>query len=204
MDTPRETTDTPDDQPETAVAVAEPDQESRSNSRLILILGGVALVAVLLFALASGGSDSEPASETAAGDSGFASLVFLNADGTEGSLADYSGQPLVVNFFAAWCPPCRAELPEFEAVSQANSDRVRFIGVSHDLDQVTWRSLIEETGVTFDTVFQPNQELFEAFDAKGMPTTAFISPDGEVLQVWTGILSDDKLQELIDENLAEA
>ena len=108
------------------------------------------------------------------------------------------------NFFASWCGPCRAELPEFERVSLANKDAVTFLGISHDLDEVTWRSFVEETSVTYDTVFQPDQELFEALDAKGMPTTAFISPDGEVLQVWTGILSEDKLQELIDLNLVEA
>ncbi len=51
-------------------------------------------------------------------------------------------------------------------------------------------------------MFQPNTEIWNAVDAKGTPATAFISPEGELLQVWTGVLNEEKLQELIDENLA--
>jgi thiol-disulfide isomerase/thioredoxin len=182
----------------------KPSDRSAFSGRSILIaVGGAALAIVLLFALLADG-ESTGTGDQAVTAGQFDSMLFLNTDGSEGSLADYAGEPLVVNFFAAWCGPCRAELPEFQRVSDSNEGVVRFVGISHDLDEVTWRSFVDEVGITFDTAFQPDQELFKAFDAKGMPTTAFISAEGEVLQVWTGILSEEKLQELIDENLVEA
>lgn len=185
-------------------SVETPERSALSNRSIAIAIGGAVLAIVLMFAVLSDSDSTGNAGQDLVANGQFDSLVFLNSDGSNGALSDYAGEPLVVNFFASWCGPCRAELPEFERVSLANAGSVRFLGISHDLDEVTWRSFVEETSVSYDTVFQPDQELFKAFDAKGMPTTAFISPDGEILQVWTGILSEEKLQELIDENLVEA
>ncbi|MGH1487877.1 MAG: TlpA family protein disulfide reductase [Acidimicrobiales bacterium] len=169
-----------------------------SAKSLVGAVAAAGLALVLLLAVFSTGSDGPSDVEE------FAALAFLTADGETATLADYQGDTLVVNFFASWCAPCRAELPDFEAVHLANGDRVRFVGVNHDLDEVTWRTFVEETDITFETVFQPNTEIWTAIEAKGTPATAFISPDGELLQVWTGILNEEKLQELIEVNLDKA
>lgn len=178
----------------------EPEQlESGGPFSGRALLGGVvaaAVAVVLLLAVFSGGSDEAPSDVEE-----FAALAFLTADGETSTLSDFQGDALVVNFFASWCAPCRAELPDFEAVHLANGDAVRFVGVNHDLDEVTWRSFVDETDITFETVFQPNTEIWTAIDAKGTPATAFISADGELLELWTGVLNDEKLQELIDEHL---
>ncbi len=166
------------------------------------LLGGLAAAAVavvVLLALFAGGHDGTEPTDAEE----FAALAFLTADGETATLADYRGDPLVVNFFASWCAPCRAELPDFEAVHLANGDAVRFVGINHDLDEVTWRSFVAETSISYETVFQPNTEIWSAMDAKGTPATAFISSDGELLYLWTGVLNDTKLQELIDEHLLE-
>lgn len=165
-------------------------------------IAAVAMIAVLS-GIFSGGDDG-PVVATNAEVEAFAQLAFTTDDGQTATLADFRGEALVVNFFASWCAPCRAELPEFEEVHLANEATVTFIGVSHDLDETTWRALVEETNLSFQTVFQPNQEIWSEMEAKGMPTTAFVSPDGELLELWTGVLNAEKLQELIDENLLEA
>ncbi len=182
---------------------ADDDRQPQSDGSLSgkTILGGVvaaAVAVVLLLAVFSGSGDDAPSDVEE-----FAALSFLTADGQTSTLADFQGDPLVVNFFASWCAPCRAELPDFEAVHLANGDAVRFVGVNHDLDEVTWRTFVEETDITFETVFQPNTEIWNALDAKGTPATAFISADGKLLQLWTGVLNDEKLQELIDLHLLE-
>ena len=166
------------------------------------LLGGLAAAAVaviVLLALFAGGNDNTEPSDAEE----FAALAFLTTDGETATLADYRGDPLVVNFFASWCAPCRAELPDFEAVHLANGDAVRFVGINHDLDEVTWRSFVAETAISYETVFQPNSEIWSAMEANGTPATAFISSDGELLHLWTGVLNDTKLQELIDEHLLE-
>lgn len=178
--------------------VAQPEtgsNRSLSGKSLAAAAAGAAVVLVALLAIFSGGEQGPSDVEE------FAALAFLTEDGTTATLSDFEGEPLVVNFFASWCAPCRAELPDFEAAHLANAEQVRFIGVNHDLDEVTWRTFVNETEITFETVFQPNQEIWNTIEAKGTPATAFISSDGELLQVWTGVLNKEKLQELIDENL---
>jgi thiol-disulfide isomerase/thioredoxin len=161
----------------------------------------VGVVAALALVVAvTGGND--PDGQAASVE--IATFEFLDESGSTATLADFEGEPLVVNFFASWCAPCRAELPDLEKIHRARRDSVTFLGVNHDLDEATWRSFVDETEITFPTVFQPDTEIFTALDAKGMPSTAFVSPDGEVLHLHTGLLTDDLLVELIDEHLGGA
>jgi thiol-disulfide isomerase/thioredoxin len=157
----------------------------------VLAMATTGLVAVLSGTLSDGSSD------TAAG---YANIPFTTVDGVTGTLADYQGEPMVVNFFASWCPPCRAELPDFEAVSQDNP-AVTFVGVSHDLDETSWRSLVAEVDISYDTVYQPGTEIWTELGGRAMPTTVFISADGEVLESHAGLLTAERLQQLIDELL---
>lgn len=159
-----------------------------------LAVGFVAVVAFLGFLSTSSGNDADAPTS-------INEFTFQTADGDTVTLADFEG-PMVVNYFAAWCAPCRAELPEFEAVSLETQGEVAFVGVSRDNVTDTWRSLIDETGVTFPTVFEGNvQGSFAFLEANSMPTTAFISADGTVERIWSGALTDDKLRELIAEHL---
>ncbi len=159
-----------------------------------LAVGFVAVVAFLGFIGASSGDSSD-------GPTDLDEFTFQTVDGDTVTLADFEG-PMVVNYFAAWCAPCRAELPEFEQVSLETAGEVLFIGVSRDNVTDSWRSLIEETGVTYPTVFEGNvQGSFAFLEANSMPTTAFIAADGTVERIWSGALTDEKLRELIAEHL---
>lgn len=173
----------------------ESSSTSLSGKALLGALAAAAVAAFLLLAVFTESADpTDPGQE-------FAALAFLTSDGETSTLADFQGEPLVVNFFAAWCGPCRAELPDFESAHLANIDNVKFLGVSHDLDEQTWRNFVDETQITFETVFQPNTEIWTALDAKGTPATAFISEDGDLQFLYTGILNEALLQDLIDEHL---
>jgi peroxiredoxin len=155
----------------------------------LALLAGIALLAVLFV-----GDDASGSADPLA-------LPFVYEDGTTGSLADFDGQPVVVNFFAAWCAPCRAEIPDIEAVHLAAGDTVRVIGVSHDLDETTWRSFVAETGLTYPTAFQPRQEIWAALGLVAMPATILITDDGEVVHTHLGRIDQAALRELIAEHL---
>lgn len=178
-------------------------EDRQPMSPLSMALAAVAVVAVAIaLVLAFSGSDDGDAAIGSNGE--LDDLAFLTTDGTTSTLAEYRGDALVVNFFASWCAPCRAEMPDLEQVHLARQDEVRFVGINHDLDEATWRSFVDETEVTFETVFQPDTEIFTALDAKGMPTTALVSADGEVVYLHTGLLTDELLEELIDEHFGGA
>jgi len=79
--------------------------------------------------------------------------TFIRFDGTEATFADYLGTPLVVNFWASWCPSCVAELSAAIRPAQDRfGDEVGFIGVNLQDDRDRALALIEETGVQFDLV----------------------------------------------------
>lgn len=122
-------------------------------------------------------------------------------DGTRVSLADYAGTPLVVNFWASWCPPCIAEMPDLEAVHQATNDQVTFVGIdTQDTPEAAGR-LVEQTGVTYDLVRDPDGELFRAFGVFGMPSTFYVDADGTIIDRHTGLLTRDALIEDLEEHL---
>jgi thiol-disulfide isomerase/thioredoxin len=141
-----------------------------------------------------------PSAEEGARDSqgrALPNLVVRDFDGGELMLGDFEGRPLVVNFWASWCPPCGAEMPDLERVHQSVGEKVAFLGVNLRDDRNLAEDLAESTGVTYRLAEDPEGRLFQAFDGRGMPTTVFIGPDGNVVDVIAGQLNEAQLRERI-------
>ncbi len=165
----------------------------------------MALVAVVLLiaTLGGGGSAGEPsASGTGVVESELPSQSFELFDGTEVTFAEFVGQPLVINFWASWCPSCVAELPEFEAVHQARGGEVQFLGIANADDRSRGLELIEQTGVTYLLGDDPDGELFRAFGNIAMPTTIFVSADGRIVDTFAGQLNESALAERVEKLLS--
>ncbi len=136
-----------------------------------------------------------------AGGDGHLDVAFVAPDGAEVELSSFAGTPMVVNFFASWCAPCRAEMPDFEAVHQALGDQVRFVGLAFNDPVEEAASIIDETGVTYTWGVDTDGDIFDAYDAGVMPTTVLVAADGTIVDVHGGILTEAELtsraQELI-------
>jgi thiol-disulfide isomerase/thioredoxin len=126
------------------------------------------------------------------------SLVLVGLDGQPVALDDYRGTPLVVNFWASWCPPCLREMPDFEMVSRERSGEVVFLGLNLRESAATAASLVERTGVTYDLALDSDGAAARAFGVMNMPTTAFVGADGVVVEVHTGALDVQQLNARID------
>jgi cytochrome c biogenesis protein CcmG, thiol:disulfide interchange protein DsbE len=123
-------------------------------------------------------------------------------DGSGGSLGDYAGRPLVINFFASWCTPCIEEMPAFEAVHQQLGDEVAFLGLNYwDRDQTTAERLVDRTGVTYDLGRDGQGVVLQELGGFGMPTTVFVDAGGAITSVHTGKLDATELARMIDEQL---
>lgn len=139
---------------------------------------------------------SEPV-EGSIDDLGFASLV---GDGRD-KFANHLDKPLVVNFFAAWCGPCRTELPEFETVYQELKDQVNFLGISRDASAAPSLELLADTGVSYPSGWDRDGSLFGDLRLFAMPSTLMVDRDGVVVEQWAGVLTTEGLRDLITEHL---
>ena len=110
-------------------------------------------------------------------------------DGSPVSLSDYRGQALLVNLWATWCHPCREETPYLQSVHERYYDRgLRILGVSVDrrADHDAVIEFIEEFGVEYDIVLDPDAVSRELFRARGLPTSVVFNRDGTVAFSWVG------------------
>lgn len=119
-------------------------------------------------------------------------------DGTGTYTVNGAGEPRVLNLWATWCAPCRAELPAFDAVA-ARVDEVEIIGVNVGDTGDDASELVTELGLSFPQVLDPVASVQRALKITGMPATIFVDDTGEVLSVHNGELTEDELTELLDE-----
>lgn len=178
---------------------------TRTSARRTLWLGllfaAAAVVAVILIAAGGGGDSNDTTSAEPAGPP-VPDLQFAFFDGTTATLDHYRGRPLVVNFWASWCPSCVAEMSAaFRPVQERRGDEIAFVGFDLQDERSRALALVEETGVLFDLAEDPVGDLYTEFGGIGMPFTVFVSPDGEILHEHNGPLTEAQLDGLIDEHL---
>ncbi|MDQ3963323.1 MAG: TlpA family protein disulfide reductase [Actinomycetota bacterium] len=130
-------------------------------------------------------------------------ITMTDFDGDRFELSDFEGKPLVVNFWASWCPNCIAEMPDFEKVHQATEGEIGFLGINQSDARGPAENLARQTGVTYRLAVDPQGEIFQTFGAQGMPTTVFIDASGNVVDVVVGQLSEDTLTGYIERSFPD-
>ena len=123
-------------------------------------------------------------------------------------LSNLRGQPVVLNFWAGLCPPCRAEMPEFQAFADDYEGRALVLGV--DLGQFFRLGsqedavkLLNELSVSYPAGYTNDANLVRELGVLGLPATFFVSADGSLHRKWQGVLNGKKLAEITDEMLAQ-
>jgi cytochrome c biogenesis protein CcmG/thiol:disulfide interchange protein DsbE len=191
-----------------ATSPPPPSGDPGRRRRLIAALAvvPVALVAALLIARAgSGGAPSAPSTGgtpvAVSTEPSSWELPRLDGPGLV-RLDDLRGRPLVVNLFASWCTPCRAELPLLQTTSSELAGRVRFVGVDSEEDGAGL-ALAKQLGIHWpiaqDVGGRLDSGLHDALGAQGMPVTAFYDAQGRLLGVKLGTFVADTLRDRLNQ-----
>ena len=159
----------------------------------------VGIVALAVFNMTGGGATPGTSIANAAPDLTFE--VYTGANLTQGAtkkLSDFKGKPVVLNFWAGLCPPCRAEMPDFQSVATQYGDQVVFLGVdvgpyvglgnSQDA-----RKLLNDLGITYPTGLALNSDDIVRYELVGVPSTYFLDATGKVQKKWAGYLPKDEM-----------
>lgn len=111
---------------------------------------------------------------------------------------DYEGKVVVVNLWGAWCAPCRREQPMLQdTYEQVKEQGVLFIGIDNRDDPAAARAHIEEFGVTYPSVPDPDGKLAYDFEFWGVPATAVAGRDGELRYIKIGEIDRSELHEML-------
>lgn len=117
-------------------------------------------------------------------------------DGSPASLASYRGRPVIVNFWATWCEPCKQEMPALQAEAASHPDLV-VLGIDNVEAAVKVRPYVEQLGVRFPILLDQDGSIVEQYQVLGLPTSFFVDRGGVLRSVYRGALSAETLRDSV-------
>ena len=130
--------------------------------------------------------------------------------GNTHSLSDYKGKTIFLNFWATWCPPCRAEMPDiqkiYETYDTEGDDALIVLGVAgpgygNEKSEEGIKEFLDENGYTYPVLMDTTGELFSAYGIYSYPTTFMIDRDGNVFGYASGQLNEDMMKNIIEQTM---
>lgn len=188
---------------------------------LALVLGGAGLLYRQLSAgyspeqLSLAGGAQVPAASSPAADKKTEAapaqtapdFTAYDAGGNAVKLSDYFGKPIVLNFWASWCGPCRSEMPDFNTAHETLGDQLQFLMVnmtdgSRETVE-TAEKFIAGAGYSFPVLYDKDMDAASVYGVYSIPCTYFIAADGTAVAKARGAIDEDTLQKGIGMILPE-
>lgn len=115
-------------------------------------------------------------------------------DGNTYSLQDFSGKPTLLNFWATWCPSCRAEMSALQAFYEQHQGQLQVVGINWGEHASSIEKFLEGLKVTFPTLLDDRGTAFVSYQLTGVPTSLFLDAAGVIRGIWLGPMTDAELQ----------
>jgi peroxiredoxin len=153
------------------------------------------VVSVIVLTILFGCSDKVAPS----GGSKAADFSLQDMNGKNVRLSDYRGKVVLLEFWATWCPPCRASIPGIEKIFKAYKDK-GLVVLAVSLDEGGWdsvKSFISKNGVTY-TVLKGNDDVSESYQVRTIPMLLIVDKEGRISKRYLGFGSEDDLEKDIN------
>ncbi len=165
------------------------------NRLLTIVLVGGSIFAVVAFFFISVRSDPNIGVRRPVVGQPMSNLVLKDLNGKTVHLSDYAGKPVLMNAWATWCPPCKAELPELQSFyEQHKSEGFVMLAVNAGEDKGSVSLFISQQGYTFPVVLDPNTTVLNRMGISSFPTSILVGKDGNVKGIHVGMFTTDTIQ----------
>lgn len=130
-------------------------------------------------------------------------FTLLDLDGNQVSLSDFAGQPVIVNFWATWCAPCRLEMPILQHVFDVHKENGLVILAVNEAEspETVNDFFYDEMNFSYIPILDEETEVGKAYGAVGLPSTFFINESGEVTAVHRGVLTENQITNYLQDIL---
>lgn len=175
--------------------------------KLLIILACIGLVLALVVAaalLTRGSSENVLSPQSAPADKKEIAPNFTLTllEGKNFQFSDHKGKPVLINFFASWCLPCREEMPVLVKTAREYGPKgVVFLGIAVDDTEEKMKDFIVRYGVNFPVGLDKTSELQKSFGLYGIPTTYFIDKQGVINYFHSGAVTEELLKHELDKLL---
>ncbi|HBL84596.1 MAG: hypothetical protein A2Y17_00575 [Clostridiales bacterium GWF2_38_85] len=130
-------------------------------------------------------------------------FTVYDRDGNEVSFASLSGKPIILNFWASWCGPCKSEMPEYQKMFEEYGDKIQFVFVNltdgSRETKTTAENFINSSGYTFPVYFDLDMDAAGTYGISSIPTSLFIDSEGYIVDGYLGAMSETQMRNFINE-----
>ncbi len=173
-----------------------PESESRGSNlgaiALLLLAGSIALFA---WAWSNERGDSSSGQNVEVGREA-PDFTLPDLEGNQIALSDHRGEVVLINFWATWCPPCRVEMPDMEAVYREHKDDgFEILGVDQREPKELVEEFVTERGFSWIFLLDEDFDVSQEYSATSIPRSILVDRDGTVAHVWRGTLTRSQLEQ---------
>ncbi|MBS4173001.1 TlpA disulfide reductase family protein [Bacillus sp. FJAT-49736] len=113
------------------------------------------------------------------------------------NISAFKGKKVLLNFWAAWCPPCKSEIPDLVSFYKKNQNKVEVIGINIESTEIQVKQFIKKYHITYPIIMDKKEVISDEYMIQPIPTSYFIDENGVIIDKWIGALSEKELNQIM-------